>query len=66
MISHDAVGPVISGVRGADQLRANARAAQAKLTPDEVAEINMITSTGEEVRADDPFGQTGARPPTTT
>lgn len=57
LASQDVIGPVITSVRSAEQLRANAIACEWRLSLDEIAHINEITSTGEDVRTDDPFGR---------
>lgn len=60
LCAKEVVGPVITGVRSSEQLRANARASTWLLSPEEMTEINEISSTGDEVRADDPFGRLSA------
>lgn len=60
LASHDIVGPVITGIRDVDQLRANVLAANWRLSSEEMATVNALSSMGEEVRADDPFGKLGA------
>lgn len=60
LCAKEVVGPVITGVRSSEQLRANVRASAWQLTPEEMAKVNEISSTGDEVRADDPFGKLSA------
>ena len=63
LTAKDFTGPVITGVRSAEQLRANAAASEWRLSPDELAIVDEISSMGDEIRADDPFGR--AAPPKT-
>lgn len=57
LAAHGDVASIVVGVRSDDQLEEVARSTAWVLTEDEMAAVNDITSTGEEVRADDPFGR---------
>jgi aryl-alcohol dehydrogenase-like predicted oxidoreductase len=57
LVSQDVIGPVITGIRSGDQLRSNARAAEWQLSDEEMTIVNEISSTGDEIRTDDPFSR---------